>query len=57
MLSISNLVVILLIIFVLFGAGKLPSVMGEMGKGIKNLRKGLKSDDESVPTETTKEEK
>lgn len=36
-----QLILILVIVFVLFGAGKLPTVMGDIGKGIKNLRKGL----------------
>ncbi|MET0155111.1 MAG: twin-arginine translocase TatA/TatE family subunit [Rickettsiales bacterium] len=38
--------VILLLVLILFGAGKLPSVMGDLGKGIRNLRKSLKEDDE-----------
>ncbi|WP_447581924.1 twin-arginine translocase TatA [Anaplasma marginale] len=33
---------IFLIILVLFGAGKLPQVMGDLGKGIRSLRKELK---------------
>ncbi|MGN7661629.1 MAG: twin-arginine translocase TatA [Anaplasma sp.] len=33
---------ILLIMLVLFGAGKLPQVMGDLGKGIRSLRKELK---------------
>ncbi|CEG20372.1 Sec-independent protein translocase protein TatA [Anaplasma phagocytophilum] len=33
---------VLLIILVLFGAGKLPQVMGDLGKGMKNLRRELK---------------
>ncbi len=45
MLSLSHLLLVLLIILVLFGAGKLPKVMGDMGKGIKNLRDGLKGED------------
>lgn len=52
MLSISHLVVVLLIILVLFGAGKLPNVMGDIGKGIKNFRQGLK--DEKAPEEPKK---
>ena len=44
MLSISHLVVVLVIILVLFGAGKLPSVMGDIGKGIKNFRKNIKDE-------------
>ena len=34
---------ILMIILVLFGAGKLPNVMKDIGKGIKNLKNELDS--------------
>jgi sec-independent protein translocase protein TatA len=43
-LSISHLLIILLIILVLFGAGKLPQVMSELGKGIKSFRDGMKNE-------------
>jgi sec-independent protein translocase protein TatA len=46
MFSISQLVVVLVIILVLFGAGKLPSVMGDIGRGIKNFRKGASEEKE-----------
>lgn len=51
-----QLALILIIVFVFFGAGKLPSVMGDVGKGIRNLRDGLKSekDKENSNVETTK---
>lgn len=39
-----QLVLILAIVFVVFGAGKLPKVMGDLGKGIKSLKDGLKED-------------
>ena len=38
---IGELLLILLIVFVLFGAGKLPKVMSELGKGIRSFRKGV----------------
>jgi sec-independent protein translocase protein TatA len=44
--SFSHLLLLLLIIFVIFGAGKLPKVMGDIGKGVRNLREGLKGEDE-----------
>ena len=50
MLSLSHLVLVLLIVVLLFGAGKLPKVMGDIGKGIKNLR------DELSPEEKSKQE-
>jgi sec-independent protein translocase protein TatA len=39
--SVSHLLVLLLVIFVVFGAGKLPKVMGDIGRGIKNFRQSL----------------
>jgi sec-independent protein translocase protein TatA len=33
----------MLIVLVLFGAGKLPSVMKDLAKGIKSFKEGLKS--------------
>lgn len=46
MLSFSHLILVLLIVFVLFGAGKLPKVMGDLGKGIRNMRDELNGGDE-----------
>jgi sec-independent protein translocase protein TatA len=45
MLSISQIIIVLIVILVLFGAGKLPSVMGDLGKGIKSFRKNIKDGD------------
>ncbi|MBP7709821.1 MAG: twin-arginine translocase TatA/TatE family subunit [Rickettsiales bacterium] len=56
-LGIGELLVILVIIFVLFGAGKLPNVMGDIGKGIKSLKKGLKGEDKKSEPEKKSDEK
>lgn len=40
-----ELLVILLIVIVIFGASKLPQLGKGLGEGIKNLRQGLKSDE------------
>ena len=45
----SELLVILVIVFVLFGAGKLPKVMGDIGKGLKSFRDGMKEGDKPEP--------
>jgi len=37
-----QLLIILVIILVLFGAGKLPQVMSDLGKGLKSFREGMK---------------
>ncbi len=41
-----ELVLILAIVLLVFGAGKLPKVMNDIGKGIKSLKDGLKSEEE-----------
>jgi len=55
-----ELLLILVVIFVLFGAGKLPQVMSDIGKGIKGLKKGLKEEDkgsDKLESEKKPEEK
>jgi sec-independent protein translocase protein TatA len=56
-LGISELLLILVIVFVLFGAGKLPQVMGDIGKSIKNLKKGLKEEKNQDLAKEISEEK
>ncbi len=46
-IGVSELLLILVIVFVLFGAGKLPQVMSEIGKGVKGLKRGLKEEEKS----------
>lgn len=40
-LGIGELLIILLVVLVLFGAGKLPNVMGDFGKGLSEFKKGM----------------
>ena len=46
-ISIWQIVLVLVIILILFGAGKIPRVMGDVAKGIKSFKKGM-SEDSSV---------
>ncbi len=39
-----QVVIILAIVLIIFGAGKLPRVMGDMAKGIKNFKHGMQDD-------------
>lgn len=45
-MSIWQLLLILIVVFTLFGAGKLPRVMGDVGRGMRNLRDGIKGENE-----------
>lgn len=49
-IGLPELLVVLLLVIVLFGATKLPQLGRGLGEGIRNFRKGMKSgveDDES----------
>ena len=48
--------VVLVVILIVFGAGKLPNVMGDLAKGIKNFKAGIK-DEDGKPVLTQTEEK
>jgi len=41
-----QVLLILAIVLIIFGAGKLPRVMGDFGKGLKSFKSGLKEDEE-----------
>ena len=46
--SIWHWLIVLAIVILLFGRGKIPELMGDFAKGIKNFKKGM-SDDEEKP--------
>ncbi len=41
-MGIGELLVVLVIVLVVFGAGRLPEVMGSLGKGVQAFKKGLR---------------
>jgi sec-independent protein translocase protein TatA len=43
-IGIWQVVLILMIVLIIFGAGKLPKVMGDVAKGVKSFKSGLKDD-------------
>ncbi len=47
-LSIWHILVVVLVIFLLFGAGRVPRMMEDIAKGIKSFKKGL-ADDDAAP--------
>ena len=40
-LGIGELALILVIVLIVFGAGKLPKVMNDLGKGVKSFKDGV----------------
>jgi sec-independent protein translocase protein TatA len=49
----TELIIILVIVILLFGVGRIGKIAGELGSGIKAFRKGLQSDDEEKPKSET----
>ena len=45
-IGIWQVVLILLIVLILFGAGKLPKVMGDVAKGVKNFKSGMREEED-----------
>lgn len=44
-LGVPELIIIFLIVVLLFGASRLPQIGRGLGEGIRNFRKGVKTDD------------
>ena len=46
-IGIWQIVLILAIVLILFGAGKIPRVMGDVAKGIKSFKSGMKEEEKN----------
>lgn len=51
----TELIIILIIVVVLFGVGRISKIAGEMGSGIRAFKDGLREDDEKDKSEQTQE--
>ena len=51
-IGIWQIVLILVIILIIFGAGKLPRVMGDVAKGIKSFKSGMKEGEQAQASAT-----
>ena len=47
-----ELILILILVLVIFGAGKLPQVFGSLGKGVKEFRNASEGNDTQPPSGT-----
>ena len=52
-----ELLIILVMVLIIFGAGKLPQIGDALGKGIKNFRKASKDLQEDIDVTPSLEEK
>ena len=50
-----QIAIVVILVVLLFGRGKISSLMGDVAKGIKSFKKGMSDNSETVDT-TNKEE-
>ena len=55
-IGMQELVIILVIVLIIFGAGKLPEIGSALGKGIKNFKKSMNENNE-IDNQSVKKEK
>jgi sec-independent protein translocase protein TatA len=53
-LGTQELIIILVLVLIIFGAGKLPQVGSALGKGMRNFKEGIKEGDSEEKAEETK---
>jgi len=46
--NITDLIVVLFVVFLLFGANKLPEVGKGLGEGVRNFKKALSGDEKNI---------
>jgi sec-independent protein translocase protein TatA len=52
----TELIVILVIVLVLFGVGRIGRIGGELGKAIREFRRGLSGDDDATKSDGTSQD-
>ncbi len=50
--SIWHWLIVLVVVLLLFGRGKIPELMGDMAKGIRSFKKGMSDEDETDSAKT-----
>lgn len=54
MMRFGELLIILVVVLILFGGGgKLSNIMGDLGKGLKAFKNGMKDDESAVKKDDT----
>ncbi|MBN2258240.1 MAG: twin-arginine translocase TatA/TatE family subunit [Anaerolineaceae bacterium] len=53
----TELIIVLVIVVLLFGIGRISKVAGEIGKGVRSFKDGLKGEDQNGESDSNKTEK
>ena len=52
----TELIIILVIVLLLFGPGRIAKIAGELGRGIRSFKDGINTDEEDEPEVDTEKE-
>lgn len=55
-LSVTHILLLLAVVVLLFGRGKIPELMGDLAKGIRSFKRGLAEDEEAAKIGVAKPE-
>ena len=50
-----QIAIVVILVVLLFGRGKISSLMGDVAKGIKSFKKGMANDNEDIETKNISE--
>ena len=53
----SGIIIVAILVVLLFGRGKISSIMGDVAKGIKSFKKGMSSDDKGMSSDDVDQSK
>lgn len=53
-LSFSHILIVLVVLLIVFGAGKLPTLMADLAKGLKSFKDGMKDEEKGEAPEAPK---
>ena len=53
--SLVHWIIVILVVVLLFGAGRVSGLMGDVAKGIKSFKKGMSDDEEAEPRRLSSE--
>lgn len=52
-----QILVVILLLLLLFGASRVPGIMENLAKGVKSFKKGLKDEDDDKPSKQVENKK
>lgn len=51
-ISVSHILLVAVVVFLLFGVGRLPALMADLAKGLRAFKDGLREDEKKHPSST-----